>query len=47
MNKKTTQQLTLMQNRLNYSNAERNDTSITGHIQDSSYLVLFHFLTNN
>lgn len=34
-----------MQNRLNYSNAERNDTSITVHLQDSSHLVLF--LTNS
>lgn len=30
-----------MQNRFNYSNAERNDTSITVHLQASSYLVLF------
>lgn len=30
-----------MQNRLNYSNAEHNDTSITVHLQDSSYLVRF------
>lgn len=44
-NKKTTQQLTIMQNRVNYSNAEHNDTSITVHLQESSYLVLF--LTNN
>lgn len=34
-----------MQNRLNDSNAEHNDTAITVHLQDSSYLVLF--LTNN
>lgn len=43
---KTTQQLTLMQNRLNNSNAsaEHNHTSITGHIQESSCLLLFTVL---
>lgn len=30
-----------MQIRLNYSNAEHNDTSITVHVQESSPLVLF------
>lgn len=30
-----------MQNRFNYSDAEHNDTSITVHLQSSSYLVLF------
>lgn len=30
-----------MQNRINYSDADHNDTSITVHLQKSSYLVLF------
>lgn len=30
-----------MQNRINYSDADHNDTSITVHLQNSSHLVLF------
>lgn len=30
-----------MQNRINYSDADHNYTSITVHLQNSSYLVLF------
>lgn len=33
-----------MQNRINYSDADHNGTSITVHLQNSSHLVLFLLL---